>query len=269
MVMKFVNDTLVLAAKKAVVALSIIGLTACASNMTLPAVGEKAQLKETTRYLPKQAYSEQGAFIKYEEKENPYLAVKSRIAKGSVLLYIEAKKAKRQGDLKTAKKKLMVITQNDDSISGPWVMLGHIAFEEKKYPQAEKHYQQAININPKNINAYVAQAQVQRVMGAYHVAQNTLARALNLWPDFPEAHLNLGILYDLYLNQSEKSQQHLEAYLFLTHYKNKKAINWYSEVQGRTGINKSFIDEKISTLNPLEQLDRHQQAIAEHIVEDQ
>ena len=267
--MKFVNNTLVLATKKAALAVSLILLAACASNMTLPAAGEKAQLKETALYLPKQAYSEQGSLIRYEEQENPYLAVKSRIDKGSVLLYIEAKKAKRNGDLKTAKKKLLVITKNDDSISGPWVMLGDIALTEKKYPQAEKHYQQAITINSKNINAYVALAQVQRIMGAYHVAQNTLALALNLWPDFPEAHLNLGILYDLYLNKSEKSQQHIEAYLFLTHYKNQKAINWYSEVQSRTGISKSFIDEKVSKLNPLEQLDRHQQAIAEHIVEEQ
>ncbi len=267
--MKFVKSSAIAGSKKLVAALSVVLLTACASKLTLPAAGEKAELKETAQYVPKQAYDEQGKLIDYVAKENPYLAVKSRIDKGSVLLYIEAKKAKRSGDLKTAKQKLTVITKNDDSISGPWVMLGDISFEEKKYSQAEKYYQQAILINPKNINAYVALAQVQRVLGAYHVAQNTLALALTLWPDFPEAHLNLGILYDLYLNQSQKSQQHLEAYLFLTQYKSKKAIGWYSEVQARTGINKSFIDENMASLNALEQSSKQQQAIAEHIVEEQ
>ena len=266
--MKFVKVKTIASSKKIAVALSVVLLAACANNLTLPVAGEKAELKKTVQYVPQQAYDEQGKLIEYVAKENPYLAIKSRIDKGSVLLYIEAKKAKRNGDFKTAKQKLRVITKNDDSISGPWVMLGDIALEEKKYSQAEKHYQQAILINPKNINAYVALAQVQRVMGAFHVAQNTLTLALQLWPDFPEAHLNLGILYDLYLNQSHKSQQHLEAYLFLTQYKNKQAINWYSEVQTRTGINKSFVDEKVSSLNALEQLNIRQQSIAEHIVEE-
>ncbi len=267
--MKFDKHTVLLASKKVAALLSIALLAACANKLTLPAAGEKAELKATAQYVPQQAYDEQGNLIEYVAKENPYLAIKSRIDKGSVLLYIEAKKAKRSGDFKTAKQKLKVITKNDDSISGPWVMLGDIAFEEKKYSQAEKHYQQSILINPKNINAYVALAQVQRVLGAFHVAQNTLALALQLWPDFPEAHLNLSILYDLYLNQSSKSQRHLEAYLFLTQYKNKKAIAWYSEVQDRTGITQSFIDEKVSSLNALEQLNIRQQAIAEHFVEDQ
>ena len=265
--MKFVNSALI---KKITLSIGVVCLAGCASNLTtLPVAGEKAQLKETALYVPKISYSEHGEVVEYEIKENPYLAIKSRIDKGSVLLYIEAKKAKRNGDLKTAKQKLKVITKNDDSISGPWVMLGDIAFDEKHYKKSEKHYQQAILINPKNINAYVALAQVQRVVGAYHVAQNTLALALNLWPDFPEAHLNLGILYDLYLNQPKKAQQHMEAYLFLTEYKSLKAMAWFDEVQGRTGISRSFIDGKVSSLNAREQQSARKNAIAEHVVEEQ
>ncbi len=265
--MKFVNTALI---KKITCAIGVVYLAGCASNQAaLPLAGEKVQLVATAEYVPKLAYDEQGKVIEHELKENPYLAIKSRIDKGSVLLYIEAKKAKRNGNLKTAKQKLKVITKNDDSISGPWVMLGDIAFEEKNYSLAEKHYQQAIAINPKNINAYVALAQVQRVVGAYHVAQNTLALALGLWSDFPEAHLNLGILYDLYLNQPKKAQQHMEAYLFLTEYKSIKAQAWFNEVQGRTGITNSFIDEKVSSLSAREQQHVRKNAIAEHIVEEQ
>lgn len=235
--MKFVNQM-----KCAVKTAVLLGLlSGCASQVSLPAAGQKVALLPTEQYVPKQAYDENKKPVPYEITENPYLANKSKIAKGSVLLFIEAKKAKRKGNLKVAKQKLEVITKQDKSLSGPWVMLGDIAVERKKYKEAEAHYQKAIQINDENINAYVALARVQREMGGFHVAQNTLALALKVWPDFPEAHLNIGVLYDLYLNQPKKAQMHMEAYLFLNNYKNKQAIAWYQEVQKRTGIESSFI----------------------------
>lgn len=247
--MKFVNQM-----KNTVKFAVLLGLlSGCASQTSLPAAGQKVALMPTEQYVPKQVYDENKKPVPYEITENPYLANKSKIAKGSVLLFIEAKKAKRKGDLKTAQQKLEVITKRDKSLSGPWVMLGDIAAERKQFKVAEKNYQNAIQINDENINAYVALAKVQRQMGEFHVAQNTLALALKVWPDFPEAHLNLGVLYDLYLNQSKKAQMHMEAYLFLNNYKNKQAIAWYQEVQKRTGIESSFIraTEKTATTEEL------------------
>lgn len=233
--------------------LVLMALSGCVSKVTLPAAGQKVALMPTEQFVPKQEYDANKKPIPYEITENPYLANKSKIAKGSVLLFIEAKKAKRNGKLNVAKQKLEVITKRDKTLSGPWVMLGDIALEKKQYKVAEQHYQQAINLNADNINAYVALAKVQRIMGEFHVAQNTLALALTVWPDFPEAHLNLGVLYDLYLNQPKKAQMHMEAYLFLDNYKNKQAITWFQEVQGRTGIETSFIRaaETISTTEEL------------------
>lgn len=239
--MKFVKPFLVLA--------SVILLTACASKTQIPLAGQKVELKQTHSFLPQQAYDEQGKAIAYEVMENPYLALKGKIDKGSVLLFIEAKKAMRNKDYKTAIQKLDVITQKDTSLSGPWVLLGNIAAEKKQYKQAQEHYKQAIKITSDNINAYIALAKVQRMMGEFDVAQNTLALVLNIWKDCPEAHLNLGVLYDVYLNQPKKAQQHIEAYLFLNDYKNQTAIAWYNEIQSRTGIEKSFIDPK-QTANP-------------------
>ena len=124
------------------------------------------------------------------------------------------------------------------------MLLGNIAVEEKQLKLAQDHYKQALKITPGNINAYIALARAQRLMGEFDVAQNTLAQVLSIWKDCPEAHLNLGVLYDLYLNQPTKAQQHIEAYLFLNQYKDQKAIAWFNEIQSRTGIEKSFIDAK-------------------------
>lgn len=192
--------------------------TGCATQKTfqLQDSEEKVDLVATEQYLPVQTYDEKNQLIPYQEKENPYLAQKAQVDKGSVLLFIEAKTAWRNNDAETAKQKLNVIIKNDKELSGPWMMLGDIALAEKDYPQAQKYYEQGLTVNPNNINGYTALAQVQRIQGQFHHAQNTLAKALALWPDFPEAHYNLSILFDVYLNKTDKAKQHLNAYILLS-----------------------------------------------------
>lgn len=228
--------------------LLIVLLVACAGNQTkIINATKKVKIQDTQSFIPVQMVDEKGNVVPYVMSDNPYLDGKTKISKGSVLLFIEAKKAMRDKNLAKAKQKLSVITKKDHALSGPWVLLGHIAVDNNELQTAQSHYQKAIEINPDNINAYVALAKVQRHIGEFHIAQNTLVSALALWKDCPEAHLNLGILYDLYLNQPKKAQQHLEAYLFLDGYKNKQAIAWFDEVKSRTGIDKSFI--KIKNMN--------------------
>jgi tetratricopeptide (TPR) repeat protein len=97
-------------------------------------------------------------------------------------------------------------------------------------------------VNKNNVNAYIALGQLQRKQGYFSDAQNTYLEALNVWKDFPEAHLNLAILYDLYVNEPEEAQKHYEAYDFLTGRKDEKVKKWLVEVKQRTGIERSFID---------------------------
>lgn len=222
-------------------AVCLLLLAACATQQNLPKVGTQVALVNTQASIPVLSEDEAGKVLPYVPAENPYELQSSKIDKGSVLLFIEAKKALRSQQLNVAKQKLSVITQKDDSLSGPWVMLAEIAVLEKDYPLALQQLRTAIGINKDNVNAYTALAQVQRLMGEFNVAQNTLALALQIWPDFPEAHLNLSILYDLYLNDSKAAQQHMEAYVFLAGNKNEQAKQWLAEIQRRTGVSQSFI----------------------------
>jgi tetratricopeptide (TPR) repeat protein len=209
-------------------------MSACATKQgfQLQNSQEKVDLVSTEQYLPVQTYDEKNQLIPYQEKENPYLAQKAQVDKGSVLLFIEAKTAWRNNDAKTAKQKLNVIIKNDNELSGPWMMLGDIALAEKDYPQAQKHYEQGLTVNPNNINGYTALAQVQRLQGQYSHAQNTLAKALALWPDFPEAHYNLSILFDIYLNQADKAKQHLNAYILLSG-GDEESLQWLKQLNAQ------------------------------------
>lgn len=196
-------------------------------------IDKKVELQATEQYLPVQLSDEKGQLIPYQAKENPYLAQKKQVDKGSVLLFIEAKKAWRQEDVETAKQKLNVIIRNDPELSGPWMMLGDIAVAEKEYDLAQQHYKKGLQVNPKNVNGYTALAQVQRLQGQYNRAQNTLAEALSLWADFPEAHYNLSILFDIYLNQTHKAKQHLNAFIFLDG-GNENSQQWLQQLNERS-----------------------------------
>ncbi|MCP5325563.1 MAG: tetratricopeptide repeat protein [Oceanospirillaceae bacterium] len=217
-------------------------LAACATKPAQQVIPDKVPLRETSQYLPQQAYDEQGLKVPYVAEPNPYLEQTGQVAKGSVLLFIEAKKLIAAKDFKTAEQKLSVIADKDKTLAGPLVLLGDIAMQKQEFSAAQDYYQRAIEVNQKNVNAYLGLAEAQRRLGKFTFAQNTYEHALNIWKDFPEAHLNLGILYDLYLNQPAKAQAHYEAYLYLTSYKQSKASEWFAEIKQRTGFNGSYID---------------------------
>ncbi len=221
--------------------LGVLALSGCATQPQTQAPAE-VTVQETARFLPRQQYDEKGLKIAYQPAENPYLLQSGSINKGSVLLFIEARKALAADDEKTAIQKLNVIIQNDKTLAGPLVMLGDIDMKHERFSAAVSYYQRALSINPGNVNAALGLAQAQRRLGQFVAAQNTYVQALQQWPDFPEAHLNLGVLYDLYLNKPEQAQAHYEAYLFLTNYRSHAAHDWLAEVRSRTGIERSFID---------------------------
>jgi tetratricopeptide (TPR) repeat protein len=192
--------------------------------------------------LPQQQYNAAGEKIAYIPQPNPYLDEAGSVPDEARSIFTVASTRLQQGDFDGAKAKFTLLTEKYPSLSGPWVKLGEIAEAQERYPEAIKHFEKAISVNRNNVNAYMALGLAQRKQGYFSEAFNTYLDALAVWRDFPEAHLNLGILYDLYLNNPEEAQKHYEAYHFLTGEKNENVRKWLVEVKHRTGIDQSFID---------------------------
>lgn len=205
---------------------------------------QEATLVSTLEYLPVPKTDDTGAYLPYEPSENPYLAQRGKIKQESIVKYIDAKRALKQKNYRHAEQLFKTLTEEDKNLSGPWIGLGDVALEQKQYDQAVTHYAKAIELNSKNVNAYMRLAKAQRLQGNFLHAQNTYAKSLALWPDFPEAHLNLAVLYDIYLNHPLRAQKHMEAYQFLTNGENKDVAKWLAEIQQRTGVPISLVVEK-------------------------
>lgn len=192
--------------------------------------------------LPRQDYDAAGERIPYEPRPNPYTAAATPVSQEAKAMFVAASARLEQGETEAAKKQFRALCEKFPSLSGPWVQLGAIAEKAGDDAKAAEHYQKAISVNADNVNAYIALGLVQRRQGRFADAQAAYLRALDVWQDFPEAHLNLAILYDLYANKPEQAQPHYEAYYFLTGEKDETAYKWLVEVKRRTGIEKSFID---------------------------
>lgn len=216
--------------------LSFVGCASDSSKKNVDAVTAKPTLVSTQTFVPVLKQDKEGVYLPYEPSVNPYAAQSSRLKKESVLAYIDAQRAFDKKKFDVAEVSLRKIIADDSKLSGPWVMLGDIASKQEDYVTAKSHYQEAIRINKDNVNAYLRLALAQRELGEFLPAQNTYADALSVWPDFPEAHLNLAILYDIYLNHPIRAQAHLEAYQFLTNENDEKVAKWLEEVQARTGM---------------------------------
>lgn len=218
------------------------------TDKSSPAAGENQQPRQQqmadakSAPLPRQDYDSQGNKLPYRAQPNPYTSGAAAVPTEAKALFIAADQRLQRGDVKGARAAFKQLTARFPQLSGPWLKLGDIEQARDNADKAMAHYRKAIEINADNVNAYIALGLLQRKQGQFAAAQNTYLDALRVWKDFPEAHLNLAVLYDLYVNQPEAAQQHFEAYHFLTGAKDARVHKWLVEVKRRTGIDKSFID---------------------------
>ena len=207
-----------------------------ATTKPLAYVPAHTESASTLAFIPKLKVNKKGQVLPYSARVNPYLKQRGFIGKSSIDAFLQAKRAYDSGEYSQAKTVLRGLLQTKPKLSGPWVMLGDIALAEKDLASAKDNFSKAITVNKNNVNAYIRLAKVQRMLGEFTQAKAVYAAVLAIWSDFPEAHLNLGVLYDVYLNDDVKAQKHIEAYQFLTGGRNAEVATWLLEIQERTGM---------------------------------
>ena len=93
----------------------------------------------------------------------------------------------------------------------------------------------AIARKPDSAGAYNQLGILYRKIGRFTDAVNSYQRALAIQPDYALAHLNLGVLYDLYLQQPDKALQEFERYASLTGGSDALVNSWIKEIKSRRG----------------------------------
>jgi len=100
-------------------------------------------------------------------------------------------------------------------------------------------YSAAIQLDPKSAVAYNYLGIAYRHLGKFTEAEAAYRSALNIDESYALAHLNLGVLCDLYLQQPERALAEFQRYLELAAAPEPQVAAWVKELQRRAGNAKS------------------------------
>ena len=115
-----------------------------------------------------------------------------------------------------ARESLIHITEQNPSLSGPWLNLGITRTMLGNHAGAETAFKTALDVNHRALEAYNQLGMLYRRQGHLDEAQFIYEEALRLEPDNSNIHWNLAILYDRYLTNPRQALQHYQRYQQLT-----------------------------------------------------
>jgi len=148
-------------------------------------------------------------------------------------LYQRALAALAAGRYADAERGFLEVARREPRLSGPHANLGILYGRTGRPAQALESLQQAIRLNPDRAAYYNELGVVSRREGKFDDARRYYAKALDLDPGYAYAHLNIGILYDLYLQDAEKAVQHYQRYQELTPGEAGTVTKWIADLQQR------------------------------------
>ena len=105
---------------------------------------------------------------------------------------------------------------------------------DSRLPEAEAAFKAALQAAPANAIAGDELGIVERKLGKFAEAEAAYLRAIEAEPNYAQAHLNLGVLYDLYLGEPQKALEQFQRYLEIAG-DNKQVAGWVIELRKRVG----------------------------------
>ena len=141
-------------------------------------------------------------------------------------------KALAAGDLEQARRLFSDITRQNPTLSGPHANLALIDFRQKDLQQALVRINRAIELNPSSHQAFHLRAQILLQQGEIKKARDDYQQAIDLNPEYLNAHYNLALLYDIYLQEIALAIDHYTIYLSLLGEKDETIEEWLNHLKG-------------------------------------
>jgi len=148
-------------------------------------------------------------------------------------LYQQALAALRAARYPEAERALLAVILREPELAGPHANLGILYARSGRPAQALESLKRAIRLNPGRAVCYNELGMISRREGRFDEARGYYAKALDLDPNYAYAHLNIGILYDLYLQDTAKAMQHYQRYRELMPSEAGTVTKWIADLQQR------------------------------------
>ncbi len=148
-------------------------------------------------------------------------------------LFDSAVAAQREQHWDQAEQQLKQLVEKYPQLSGPHLNLALLYAQTQRPQLAEAEFKQTLQVNPNNIEAYDQYGIWLRGQTRMQEAEAIYLQALALAPDRAETHLNLGILYDLYMGKLPQALAQYQRYLALSGDEKSPVHGWVVDLQRR------------------------------------
>jgi tetratricopeptide (TPR) repeat protein len=115
-------------------------------------------------------------------------------------------------------------------LSGAYLNKALSQYHLKQFDSAISSLKTAEIINTNNPYIYNLQGVLAREQGKFIAAEKYYQKALTIWPNYPQAHLNIAVLFELYRGDFTKAKAHYQAYLLLKP-NDKKTKQWLAGLE--------------------------------------
>ena len=148
--------------------------------------------------------------------------------------YSQALQLMKSGRSTDAELEFKQLTAAYPQFAGPQLNLGLLYLHDSRLPEAEAAFKAALQVTPASAIAGDELGIVERKLGKFTDAEAAYLRAIAAEPNYAPAHLNLGVLYDLYLSEPQKALEQFERYIEIAG-DNKQVAGWVIELRKRVG----------------------------------
>lgn len=141
----------------------------------------------------------------------------------------------KAGDFRQAETNLEEIVKVRPDLVEAYFNLGWARFQLKKCREAIPVLQEGLKQRPADIAAVNLIAICQRTLGQFADAEKTYQQGLLLAPENDKLHLNIGVLYDLYLFRPELALEHYRRFQNLQKSPDSKVAGWIALLERTDG----------------------------------
>lgn len=121
--------------------------------------------------------------------------------------FIKGMAYREMGDTAKAVKNLQIAVEKDQQYFDAYMQLGLI-FSTKHNPLAADYFRNALNVNPKSIEAYYGLGMYYQSVGEFNKAIESYSSILKIDPKYKYAHFNLGYIHLVYLKVYDVAIRH-------------------------------------------------------------
>lgn len=148
-------------------------------------------------------------------------------------LFSSATAAQREQRWDQAEQQFKQLIEKYPQLSGPHLNLALLYAQTKRPELSDAEFKQALKVNPNNIDAYNQYGIWLREQSRMTEAETIYLQAIARAPDRADTHLNLGILYDLYMGKLSQALAEYQRYLELSGDEKSPARAWVADLQRR------------------------------------